>query len=61
MICINCNHELTECTCPDLGERIAEIQKCPHCYIHPAVLAKLKAQAERNQKKADDEQQSLTA
>jgi hypothetical protein len=61
MICINCQKDLRECTYPDLAERIANLEKCPHLIIAPAVLAAMKAQAERNKQNQDKGQQSFAA
>jgi hypothetical protein len=33
MWCMNCNHDLSECDCPDLEQRLREAQTSPHIYI----------------------------
>ena len=30
MYCMKCNHDLFECTCPDLAERLASLGNSPH-------------------------------
>ncbi len=30
MWCVKCNHDLSECTCPDIDERLASLAKSPH-------------------------------
>lgn len=48
MYCMNCQKNLLNCTCVDLADRVAEVEKCPHVIIGPAVLKAMKEQGERN-------------
>lgn len=50
MICMNCQKDLTKCTCPDLSEKIAKLEKCPNIIISPYYLQAAKEQGERNKR-----------
>jgi hypothetical protein len=48
MWCVKCNHDLYECTCPDLKERLETINSHPNILIMPEALDEYRKQAERN-------------
>lgn len=48
MWCCKCQNELSECTCPDLKERLENISKSPHLFIGKEYRKRLDKQAEKN-------------
>jgi hypothetical protein len=51
MHCCKCNNEITECTCPDLKERLESLKSCEHLHIGADYLARIEKQAENNSNK----------
>jgi hypothetical protein len=49
MWCMQCNHDLSECICPDLKERLESLRQCPNIHI-PSMVVKplLENEAKRN-------------
>lgn len=45
---MKCNHDLAECECPDLKERLEIIAKSPHVHIGDDYKARLAKRAEQN-------------
>lgn len=48
MYCVQCQSHLSECTCPDLEERLGSLVNHPNIYIAPKALEQYKEAAERN-------------
>lgn len=49
MWCIKCNHDLAECECPDLKERMAKIQCSNHILMAPEYLKRIQRRADQNE------------
>lgn len=54
MWCCKCKNDLSQCTCPDLEERLGRLAQCQTLFIAPEAKEKYEAQAKRNK-----EEQSL--
>jgi hypothetical protein len=48
MWCCQCDKELSQCTCPDLKERLERISKSPYINIGKDYAKALEKQAEKN-------------
>jgi len=48
MWCVQCQNHLSECTCPDLKERLDKISNHPNIFIAPEALEQYRQQANRN-------------
>ena len=48
MWCCKCNHDLLECVCSDLKERMASLKKSPYLYFTPEQIKALDKRAEQN-------------
>lgn len=53
MYCCRCNNHLSECTCPDLKERLKALADCPMLDISPGAMAAYEEQAEKNLKSGE--------
>ncbi len=50
MICMQCQNDLADCTCDDLGERLKSILDCDFIHIGPEYLARIQKQINNQQK-----------
>lgn len=48
MWCLKCDHDLAECLCPDLKERLEGIAKSEHVHIGAEYRQRIEEQAARN-------------
>jgi hypothetical protein len=48
MFCTKCNKHLSECTCPDLKERLEKLKKVPQLLVPLPIMGEYEKQAERN-------------
>ena len=56
MWCVKCNHDLSECVCPDLEERLARLREVPEIHA-PSVIDKplLQRKLKKEQPKPKDQ------
>lgn len=45
MWCMKCNKPLSKCDCPDLEQRLKDLEKSP--YLHPQVVARVRIDREQ--------------
>lgn len=57
MWCMNCNHDLSECVCPDLKERLASLAKCPHIHV-PSMVVKPLVENEAKRNRPDEKKEN---
>jgi hypothetical protein len=48
---MKCEKQLSECTCPDLEERLQRLSESPH--LHPQTVARVRIDREQKQNRPD--------
>lgn len=57
MHCGKCNHDLAECVCPDLQERLNSIFASPFLHISPQQKQRYQANADAQKARREQEQE----
>lgn len=55
MYCMKCERDLSQCTCPDLKERLEGLLNSPHLHFSQEARDAYTQQAEKNEQKTTTE------